>query len=330
MEMRMSKNSKSLVTRLWLKKLSPVVVFALLAGFAVQASAQFDHLPYQLRYSAGQTIQPIFQGWSSNEDGTFDMHFGYLNRNYVEQLNVPVGPDNFIDMAGLDQVQSQPTFFHSRSNRDIFTVTVPADFGMDREIVWSLNTQGKTLQAVGWLQAEWEIDEYGGYEPDAETLANQPPVLSLNATATSVTLPAMLSLTVSVTDDGLPKPKPEPTAEELRQIEAASSRPTQSRPPMLVPAEDALEIPVNVPMMAAYTMRGDKLGMRPPTDKLTVSYIVWRGPGNITAEPQFTEVESGSATTSISFSEPGEYELKVGAHDGAKSSYEFVTVNVRN
>ena len=331
-QMEMSKNSKLLVASHLLKKFTPVVVSALLAGFALQVSAQFDpqskQLPYQLRYNAGQTIQPIFQGWSRNDDGSFEMHFGYLNRNYVEELNVPVGPDNFIDMAGLDQVQRQPTFFHSRSNRNIFTVAVPADFG-DREIVWSLNTQGKTLQAIGWLQSEWEIEEYGGYDPDEEMLANQPPVISLN-TASSVTLSAKLSLTASVTDDGLPKAKPEPTAEELRLIEAASSRPTQSRPPMLVPAEDALEIPVNVPMMAAYTMRGGKIGMQPPEGKLTVSYLVWRGPGNITAEPQFTEVENGSATTSITFSEPGEYELQVRAHDGGKSSYEFVTVNVRN
>lgn len=309
-----------------LRGLMAFVVPLFFAGFALQAIAQIEHLPYQLRYHSGQTVQPIFQGWSRNDDGSFDMHFGYLNRNYVEVMNVPVGPDNFIDMAGLDQLQRQPTQFQARSNRDIFTVNVPADFG-DREIVWALNTQGKTLQAIGWLQSEWEIAEYGGRTPDEETLANQPPELSVSS-ATSVTLPATLKLTVMVSDDGLPKPKPEPTEEELRQREAAASRPSQARPPMLTAPEDALEIPVNVPQLNLAT-RGNKIIARPPNDKVTVSYIVWRGQGSIIAEPHFAEVENGSASTSITFSEPGEYQLQVRAHDGGKSSYKFVTVNVR-
>ena len=45
-------------------------------------NAQRSHLPYQLKYDVGQTIQPIFQGWSRNDDGSREMHFGYLNRNY--------------------------------------------------------------------------------------------------------------------------------------------------------------------------------------------------------------------------------------------------------
>lgn len=319
-------SKKKLPGKYLFRGFAPFMALAFCASFTLQAVAQIEHLPYQLRYHSGQTIQPIFQGWSRNADGSFDMHFGYLNRNYIEELNVPIGPDNFIDMAGLDQIQRQPTYFHPRSHRKIFAVTVPADFG-DREIVWSLNTQGKTLQAFGWLQSEWEIDEYGGRQQDAEVLANQPPALTVS-TASSVALSASLSLTAMVTDDGLPKPKPEPTEEELRQKEAAANRPTQSRPPLLTPAEDALEIPVNVPDLSL-TVRGNRITARAPRDKLTVSYIVWRGAGNIITEPQFSEVENGSATTAITFSQPGEYELQVRAYDGAKSSYKFVTVNVR-
>ncbi|MBT7225926.1 MAG: hypothetical protein HN872_04870, partial [Gammaproteobacteria bacterium] len=50
---------------------------ALISPFQM-AMAQRSHLAYQHKYDSGQTIQPIFQGWSKNEDGTFDMHFGYL------------------------------------------------------------------------------------------------------------------------------------------------------------------------------------------------------------------------------------------------------------
>lgn len=285
------------------------------------AMAQFEHLPYQLKYDSGQTIQPIFQGWSRKADGTIDMHFGYLNRNYSDELNIPIGADNFIDMAGLDNIQNQPTYFHTRENRDIFTVNVPADFGPRREIVWRLTTQGETLEAVGWLQSEWEIDEYGGYTPDPEVLANKPPELSVPS-VTSVRLPARATLTASVSDDGLPKREPQAEAEESGAVNEWNRTPLLTRP------EGALEIPTNVPHLQT-SIRGSKEKPVAPRDKLTVNYSVWRGPANITAEPIFAEVDNGSATTEITFSEPGEYQLKVQAFDGGKSTYEYITVNVQ-
>ena len=211
--------------------------------------AQRDHLAYQLQYDTGQTIQPIFQGWSKNEDGTFDMHFGYLNRNYSAELHVPFGADNVIDMAGLDNIQNQPTYFHTRNNRDIFTVTVPADFG-NREIVWRLTTEGQTLEAFGWLQSEWEITGTGieyGVDPNEMRFdggplrVNEPPELSVTS-ATSVSLPAKLTMTASVTDDGLPEPEtqPESTPNEWNTT-ALLTRP-----------EGAMPIPTNVPHLQTF------------------------------------------------------------------------------
>lgn len=284
-----------------------------------QSHAQRDHLSYQLKYDSGQTIQPVFQGWSRKADGSFDMHFGYLNRNYTEELNIPIGAENFIDMAGLDNIQNQPTYFHPRDNRDIFTVSVPADFG-NREIVWRLTSQGQTLEAVGWLKPEWEIDEYGGYTPEPEVLANQPPQLSIES-AISLTLPAKLTLNASVTDDDLPKREPAAAKEE---------RPVNewNRTPLLTRPETALPLPTNVPHLQT-DVRGAKIRATAPKDKLTVAYSVWRGPANITVEPQFAEVVNGSASTEITFTVAGEYELRVQAYDGGKSSYAYVTVNVQ-
>lgn len=296
----------------------------LISPFQV-AMAQRDHLAYQHKYDTGQTIQPIFQGWSRNEDGTIDMHFGYLNRNYSAELHIPIGADNVIDMVGLDNIQNQPTYFQTRNNRDIFTVTVPADFG-NREIVWRLTTEGQTLEAFGWLQSEWEITGLENELDPSEmrfdggpVLANQPPGLSV-ASATSVRLPAKLTLTASVTDDGLPEPEPEPEQESTPN-EWDTTR-LLSRP------EGAMPIPTNVPHLQT-NLRGSKVRPRAPQDKLTVSYIVWRGPANITTEPMFSEVANGSAATEITFTEPGEYQLQVRAFDGGNSTYEFVTVNVQ-
>lgn len=299
-----------------------LALVVLISPFQV-AMAQRDHLAYQHKYDTGQTIQPIFQGWSRNEDGTIDMHFGYLNRNYSAELHIPIGADNVIDMAGLDNIQNQPTYFHTRNNRDIFTVTVPANFG-NREIVWRLTTEGQTLEAFGWLQAEWEISGLVNELDPSEmrfdggpVSANQPPELSV-ASATSVRLPAKLTLTATVTDDGLPEPAPE---QEITPNEWDTT-PLLSRP------EGAMPIPTNVPHLQT-NLRGSLLKPRAPQDKLTVSYIVWRGPANITTEPMFSEVANGSAATEITFTEPGEYQLQVRAFDGGASTYEFVTVIVQ-
>ena len=37
---------------------------------------------------------PYFEGWEHNPDGTYSMVFGYLNRNYEEEIDIPVGPNN--------------------------------------------------------------------------------------------------------------------------------------------------------------------------------------------------------------------------------------------
>src|SRR5204862_91024 len=79
--------------------------------------------------------------------GSFRFHFGYLNRNYVQALSIPVGPANSIEPGGPDR--GQPTFFAVRTNRNMFTVTVPKDWGK-KELVWTLTANGKTQKAFGW------------------------------------------------------------------------------------------------------------------------------------------------------------------------------------
>ena len=48
----------------------------------------------QTLHRFGQSIQPIFEGFERNSDGTFTMWFGYLNRNYDETPTVAVGDLN--------------------------------------------------------------------------------------------------------------------------------------------------------------------------------------------------------------------------------------------
>jgi hypothetical protein len=93
--------------------------------------------PNAQTYSRGQNASPAFEGWEANADGSFNFVFGYMNRNWEEELNVPVGPDNNIEPGGPDR--GQPTRFLPRRNRFVFRVRVPKDWG-DKELIWTLTT----------------------------------------------------------------------------------------------------------------------------------------------------------------------------------------------
>ena len=155
----------------------------------------------------GQDVTPAFEGWMPNADGTISLYFGYLNRNFKEELDVPVGPDNTFDPGGD---RGQPTHFYPRRQRFVFTVVVPKDWPTDRRVVWTLTVRGKTNVAKGWLQPEWEIDkevmqEQMGGGNDHE---NQPPVFVSVSDPQTVTLPNTVTLTATAQDDdGRPKPR---------------------------------------------------------------------------------------------------------------------------
>ena len=89
-------------------------VFLLLAGSVpleaqtpVTGAARTEMLR-NLRPS-GQPVVPIFEGWYSEPDGSYGLCFGYHNLNLQEALDIPLGPDNFIEPARFDGVQ--PTHF---------------------------------------------------------------------------------------------------------------------------------------------------------------------------------------------------------------------------
>jgi hypothetical protein len=139
-------------------------------GWAVCAAFLFVSTGYgQVRYAAGQNVAPEFDGWEHNADGTYSMVFGYLNRNYEEELDIPVGPNNNLTPGGD---RGQPEHFYPRRQRFLFRVVVPADWDKTQKVVWTLTSHGKTDTAKGWLQPEWELSEdvivenNGGGVPD--------------------------------------------------------------------------------------------------------------------------------------------------------------------
>jgi hypothetical protein len=282
-------------------------------------SAQQGEFTNNFKFNVGQSVQPIFEGWSWAADGSINMHFGYLNRNWVEQPYLPIGPNNTIEPGGPDR--GQPTFFYTRTQRNLFTVTVPKNWGPTQELIWTLTVNGKTEKAYGWLQKEWEIDPVGGAgggggNTDPERLKNKPPTIAIEPVA-RIKFPASAPLVAAVTDDGLPKPR-----------ERGKPAVGQETPPTLRGGTDA---PVNVPLGGSdgRNQPGAGGGGQQAPQGLRVSWIVWRGPIEATFEPRSAQVEDGKALTTAIFTKPGEYVLRASATDGQKSSSGQVKVVVQ-
>jgi hypothetical protein len=247
----------------------------------------------QVGYARGQDVSPTFDGWEQNPDGSYTMHFGYFNRNSAEEIDVPIGPDNSFD-AGVDR--GQPTHFYPDRRWWVFEVVVPKDWPKDRRLVWTLTTHGRTSQARGWLQREWEVDadlitKNAGRDPSLMTAGvneldldheNRPPSITVTPVR-SISVSDTLTLAATASDDGRPKPVPDATG-RVQQ------------------------------------------GVR-------VRWIAYRSPGKVRFDPGIMSgrVYGKPATleTKVTFAEPGEYRLRAIASDGQAFSTHDVDVTVR-
>jgi hypothetical protein len=176
-----------------------LILAAILGSLALPAGSQL----VQLRHWSGQAVAPVFEGYDANPDGSFNMWFGYMNRNYEEEPDIAVGPNNGFQPGDPDR--GQPTHFSIRRHKDVFSVTVPKDFG-EQKLIWTLTIHGQTQQVTGTLSPVWMIDrKYTTRGANIENpYSNTPPVVALDSTEKTVTLPASANLNLSATDDGRP------------------------------------------------------------------------------------------------------------------------------
>lgn len=273
----------------------------LLVHVSTEAQGPPAKLPTELsniHFNSGQSVVPYFEGWIRNPDGTFDLVFGYFNRNWQQELTIPAGPDNHVELGGPDS--GQPTYFLPRRQRFVFRVRVPKDFGK-KEVVWSITANGRTENGYGSLLPQQEITERvvrtnGGYDPGLTDPNTAPAVTVAPIQPPVVASPVTLS--VSVVDDGLPKPRAAPVA-----------RTTTS---------NAFGGQVN-----STTGGGRPAG-------LTVSWMQYGGPAKVTFEHAGgIPVTNGQAVTTVRFAQPGTYLLVASASDRAMTSRVPVTVMVR-
>ncbi len=276
-------------------------------------------------YQRGQHIEPAYEGWRPNADGTFSFMFGYMNLNWAEEPDINIGEGNFFSPGEEDR--GQPTHFLPRRNRFTFEVQVPADWG-DRELVWTLNVNGTERKAYATLKPDYLVDNMviasetgslGAGTSSPESRANIPPRLELQGEAVRTTrIGESITLYTEVVDDGLPIPKRESTISENELT------------------RNMLQPPNRVTV--------DKI------NGLFLSWNKYRGPGNVTFDPPMpkpwedTRASSNSPwgehwlppeipadgiyEVTATFDEPGTYILWGRADDGGLYHDGYVTINV--
>lgn len=274
-----------------------LVILALVATVTVARGQEIAMS--EIKYNKGQSVQPAFEGWTRNADGSFSMWFGYMNRNWEETPDIPAGPGNGFGVTGEDL--GQPTHFLPRRQEFIFKVNVPADWPKDKDLAWTVNVNGVSLKAFGSLWPVWEINEQtmsannGGRT--ARTFGepvNFPPKISAQLPKQTVAVGEPLTLIVPVTDDGLPTPEIRRRGTGGRVVADLTDKPLDP----LSPAQ-----------------RGS----------FRVKWVQYRGAGHAKITPEESQVltadrkatlTEGKSTTTVTFDKPGVYTLRAYAMDG--------------
>ena len=276
----------------------------------------------RLSYSKGQPVYPAYEGWERNSDGSFDMLFGYMNQNW-EQL-------------------------------------VPADFGEEEELVWTLRANGQEYRAYGTLRADLYTDNMiimsetgalGAGTSSPEIRANVPPEIELEGgVERSARVGEVLTLAAVVTDDGQPTSvgffsggtdsEEDAVEDDVEDAEEADAEEEDNEPTPRELLERALG-------------RGTASGTVSKRLGLHYTWFVYRGPGEaVEFDPPQTKTwedtrpfanspwtvawvvpeapEDGRWVSEVTFSEPGTYVLRGRADDGGLYADVEVTVRVQS
>ena len=232
----------------------------------------------------GQSVTAAYEGWFYNKDGTISLLIGYFNRNTKQEMDVPVGPNNRIEPGGPDQ--GQPTHFLPGRQFGVFAIKVPKDFG-GKQFTWTLVANGQTNVIPMHVKPDWVVEPFEDagskntppvlrFQPDGKALTGPP---AGTAATYTTTMPDPMTLTTWVTDEP-PKLNVVPNPQRGRGRGAA--------------------------------------GTPTPPPPLSITWSKYRGSGQVTfaaAKPPIDKADGGKATTTVTFSEPGEYILRVQAND---------------
>ena len=300
-------------------------------------------------YRWGQPVSPAYEGWEQDPDGSLYFLFGYMNVNWDDEPDIPVGPDNYFvnrsqglredrDPEAFNPVgadRGQPTHFLPRRNRFVFRIPVPDDFDEGDEVVWTLTTHGETIRAYATLLDDYliepltkasEMGALGAGSSNPTIRANKAPELRVEGERTrTVSVGQPLSLAAVATDDDVPESRRMRLGE---RINAGPHEPGFDNPLWQKPRQATV---------------GSETGLR-------FSWYVYRGEGEVSFNPTQVKVwedtrahtnspwqpfwvtppppDGNRWETSVTFKQTGTYVLRALASDGALSTDSDVTVTV--
>ena len=262
-----------------------VVVLTVLGGVWVCGQGQQPAINSQMRHATGQVVTPIYEGWFTDASGTVRASYGYVNLNSAETLDIPIGPNNVLAPGRVDQ--GQPTHFLPGHQKGVFTVVLPEDRA-DTELTWSLSIRGQTMSLPANLDPPYRIEGLvtkGGPWP-----GNTPPELRFDPKGVSGQGPAGLTM-------------PEPIATDTKTAAALDVWMTDDG----LPGELA-------PLVVRSAQSGQRQRRR---RQMSVKWSKYRGQGEVTFADPSPPLERGRASTTVTFSQPGDYMLRVLGSDGS-------------
>lgn len=263
-----------------------LVAFACLSG----ASATAQQLAMEPLKDSGSNVYPAYEGWYKNDDGTFTLLIGYYNRNKKEVLDIPIGPENKIEPGGPDQ--GQPTHFDVGRGWGTIAIRVPKDFG-DKKLVWTLTANGKTVSIPFGVVKGYQIEPF----LDA-AMGNKPPVIKLTESGPALTGPPA-PLSAAAVLNGVVN---EPVTISYRITDDGNEEtPTAAgggTPPPAAAAVGAAQA-------------------RPQRARISTTLTKYRGPGEVKFADSTPPVEKDKATTTATFSLPGEYLIRIEGNDSS-------------
>jgi hypothetical protein len=192
------------------KRVSVGLAVAALAAVPRIVNGQVDD-SQMLTYSRGQPVMPLYEGWHPNSDGTIDLWFGYLNKNWREETDIPVGPNNSVTGPFVPNTADagQPTHFLPRNNRWQFAVRIPnAQALAKEEVVWTVTSHGTTYKAYATLKSQYVRDDEGIQREfffEVPEGGNEAPKISIQGDLTpTIKVGQPYELAIIATDDGKP------------------------------------------------------------------------------------------------------------------------------
>ena len=328
-----------------MKQASVISRQSAVAAIAIAIAGAVSFVSAQsLSYTKGQTVAPAYEGWEQAADGTKYFVFGYMNRNWEEEIDVSIGAENGFAPGTPDQ--GQPTHFLPRRNRFVFKVKVPAGFTVKDELVWTLTSHGKTEKAYASLRPDYILDDVvkasetgalGAGTSSPEVRSNKAPSIHVEEiTARSVKAGETLAMTADIKDDGIPKRRGLGAGSAVRANGAGgvAERPNENtalanaamRPPTRI------TVGKNVGLHLSWFLYrgpvGAKVTFDPPQIK---AWEDTRAGANSPWAPLWippTLPADGKVPVHVTFSEPGTYVLRCRADDGALVSDDEVTIVV--